>query len=106
MRAHRGGVGAEQPFAIAVTAAPYRDYLVDRLAHDGLGGLRIVLDCANGAMFEAAPDVIRRLGADVIVINAEPNGRNINDQCGATHPADLCRAVVENRRRPRAGVRR
>jgi phosphoglucosamine mutase len=65
-------------------------------ADDCLAGLRIVLDCANGAMFEAAPDVVRRLGADVIVIHAEPNGRNINDQCGATNPGDLCRAVVEN----------
>src|SRR4051812_21241810 len=63
---------------------------------DCLAGLRIVLDCANGAMFEAAPQVIRRLGAETIVIHAEPNGRNINDGCGATDPADLCRAVVEN----------
>ena len=54
-----------------------------------LAGLRIVLDCANGAMFEAAPQVARSLGADVIVINAEPNGRNINDHCGATHPGRL-----------------
>src|SRR4051812_3276595 len=65
-------------------------------ADDCLAGLRIVLDCANGAMFEAAPEVVRRLGADVIVIHAEPNGRNINDHCGATNPADLCRAVAEN----------
>ena len=40
-------------------------------------------------MFEVAPVAIRRLGADVIVINAEPNGRNINDRCGATHTASL-----------------
>ena len=49
---------------------------------------------------------IRRLGAEVIVINAEPNGRNINDHCGATHPAALSRAVVAEQRRPRPGVRR
>ena len=55
----------------------------------------VVLDCANGAMFEAAPLVARRLGADVTVIHAEPSGRNINDHCGATHPDDLRRAVVD-----------
>jgi phosphoglucosamine mutase len=53
-----------------------------------------VLDCANGATYEVAPEASRRLGADVIVINAEPNGRNINDRCGATHPASLSAAVV------------
>ena len=53
-----------------------------------------MLDCANGAMYKVAPEVARRLGADVIVINAEPNGRNINDRCGATHPASLSAAVV------------
>ena len=80
-----------------------RDLIERYLVHrEGLArrvdasGLRIVLDCANGAMFEAAPQVIRGLGADVIAIHAEPNGQNINDQCGATHPADLRRAVIEN----------
>ena len=82
--------------AHSITATPYFDYLVDAIGPESLGGLRIVVDCANGAMFEAAPEVIRRLGADVIVINAEPNGRNINDHCGATHPAALSRAVVAN----------
>ena len=61
-----------------------------------LDGLRIVLDCANGAMYEAAPAVARRLGADVVVINAAPDGRNINDRCGATYPATLSAAVVAN----------
>ena len=74
-------------------AADYCDYLVTTNPHDPLQGLRIVLDCANGSMYEVAPQVTRRLGADVIVINAEPNGRNINDRCGATHPAPLSAAV-------------
>ena len=69
------------------------DFFAD-YSDDALTGLRIVLDCANGAMYEAAPQVARRLGADVTVINDEPNGRNINDQCGATHPASLSAAVV------------
>ena len=78
----------------SVAAADYCDYLVATNPCDSLQGLRIVLDCANGSMYEVAPQVTRRLGADVIVINAEPNGRNINDRCGATHPASLSAAVV------------
>ena len=78
----------------SATVAPYIEHLVDTIGPQGLGGLRIVVDCANGAMFEAAPLVVRTLGADVVVINAEPNGRNINDRCGATHPAALSGAVV------------
>ena len=96
MRAHVG-VSEQTDRARMVSSAPYRDHLVDTIGAHGLGGLRIVVDCAHGAMFEAAPEVIRRLGADVIVINAEPNGRNINDHCGATHPAALSAAVVANR---------
>jgi phosphoglucosamine mutase len=74
--------------------AYYCDDLVDTTRRGSLQGLTIVLDCANGATYEVAPEVARRLGADVIVINAEPNGRNINDRCGATHPASLAAAVV------------
>ena len=59
-----------------------------------LAGLRLVLDCANGAMSVAAPAVFRALGADVVVIHDTPNGRNINDHCGATHVQSLATAVV------------
>lgn len=59
-----------------------------------LAGIRVVLDCANGAMSVAAPLAARALGAEVTVIHAEPNGININDQCGATHPMSLSAAVV------------
>ncbi len=60
-----------------------------------LSGLTVVLDCANGAMSEAAPRVATALGATVHVINAAPDGRNINDHCGATDTGPLARAVVE-----------
>jgi phosphoglucosamine mutase len=49
-------------------------------------GIRVLLDCANGAAYQAAPALFRKLGTDVEVVNAEPNGMNINDGCGATHP--------------------
>jgi phosphoglucosamine mutase len=61
-----------------------------------LNKLRIVIDCANGASFEIAPRVFMNLGADLIVINAEPNGRNINFECGSLHPEKLQQTVREN----------
>jgi phosphoglucosamine mutase len=54
-----------------------------------LAGLRLVADAANGAASTVCAEVFARLGADVVVINAEPDGRNINDGCGSTHPATL-----------------
>jgi len=60
-----------------------------------LDGLRVVVDCANGAASFAGPDVLRRLGADLTVLHADPDGTNINDGCGSTHPGDLQRAVLE-----------
>ncbi|CAB4365347.1 MAG: phosphoglucosamine mutase [Actinobacteria bacterium] len=59
-----------------------------------LDGLSIVLDCANGAMTQVAPAAFRALGADVSVIHDQPNGRNINDLCGATHTESLSAAVL------------
>ena len=59
-----------------------------------LSGEKVVLDCANGATFEAAPEIFRRLGAEVEVIAAEPDGRNINAGCGSTHPERLAEHVV------------
>lgn len=58
-------------------------------------GMRIVLDCANGAAFESMPAILKRLGADVTVLNDKPNGVNINDNCGSTHLKLLQKAVVE-----------
>jgi phosphoglucosamine mutase len=58
-----------------------------------LRGLRIVVDCANGATYHVAPHVLHELGADVVAIGNEPNGFNINDGCGATHTQTLAEAV-------------
>ncbi len=59
-----------------------------------LDGLRIVLDCANGAAYNSAPTVFWELGADVVAIGVSPNGVNINDNCGSTAPALLQETVV------------
>ena len=56
--------------------------------------MRIVIDCANGAASSVAPEIFRGLGLDVEVLHAQPDGRNINDACGSTHPGDLQKAVV------------
>ncbi|MDE2125745.1 MAG: phosphoglucosamine mutase [Armatimonadetes bacterium] len=61
---------------------------------DALKGLRIVLDCANGAASELAPDIFRALGAEVIVEHAEPDGININADCGSTHPKSMAAVVA------------
>ncbi|MBW9204720.1 phosphoglucosamine mutase [Mumia sp. zg.B17] len=60
-----------------------------------LDGMRVVLDCANGAACEVGPAAFRELGAEVIAIHAEPDGLNINAGCGSTHPEDLQRVVLE-----------
>lgn len=62
-----------------------------------LEGLKIVVDCANGAAYSIAPKVFRELGADVEAIFNQPDGLNINDQCGATDLAALCKIVVANK---------
>ena len=62
-----------------------------------LSGLRIVVDCANGAAYKVAPAALWELGADVVAINVEPNGFNINKECGSTHPAELQKKVHEVR---------
>jgi phosphoglucosamine mutase len=72
----------------------YLEGLVATLEGRRLDGLRVVLDCANGAASGVAPAVFWELGAHVDVLHAEPDGRNINAGCGSTHPEDLQAAVV------------
>lgn len=73
----------------------YADHVVGS-ATDVPPGLRVVVDCANGAMSDVAPLVLGRLGVHTVVLNASPNGRNINVDCGAAHAAALSAAVREN----------
>jgi phosphoglucosamine mutase len=70
----------------------HEDYLREletRFANLRLDGLDVVIDCANGATYKVAPEIFRRLGADVTVVAATPDGRNINAGCGSTHVAGL-----------------
>lgn len=59
-----------------------------------LDGLKVVIDCANGAAYKAAPDVLWELGAEVIAVGVSPNGTNINDRCGSTYTQTAAEAVV------------
>jgi phosphoglucosamine mutase len=61
-----------------------------------LDGMRIALDCANGAAHRVAPEVLRRLGADLVVVGDGPDGTNINDGCGSTHPEALAAVVQQH----------
>ena len=85
----RVGVVARRPLAVA----DYVDRIVAHFGEGSLAGLRVVLDTANGAMCDAAPEAFRRLGAEVIVLNDAPDGSNINHECGATATTGLCSFV-------------
>ncbi|WP_300410660.1 phosphoglucosamine mutase [Lagierella sp.] len=73
----------------------YKSHLKDLVSTD-FKGYKIALDCGNGATYKIAPEVFEELGAEVIAINTDPNGININDNCGSTHPSKLQETVVSN----------
>jgi phosphoglucosamine mutase len=88
----RGTLGAVEEVDSAL------EMFVDHLTAEAgrLDGLRVVLDCANGAAYRAAPEALRRLGADVVALNATDDGSRINDGCGALHPEVVAAAAREN----------
>jgi len=98
------GIGKVRDIAFASVENPgagelcekYVNYLFSEVA-DGLNleGLKIVLDCANGAASQLAPGLFERLGADVVAINANPDGRNINAECGSLHLDRLQAKVID-----------
>ncbi|HMS24113.1 MAG TPA: phosphoglucosamine mutase [Acidimicrobiia bacterium] len=74
----------------------YKEFLINKTDGSDLSGLRIVLDCANGASFLMAPEIFSQYGAEVIAINTESDGMHINERCGATHLESICESVVSN----------
>ena len=77
---------------LGLAADRYVAHLIETLQAsepEPLAGLRIAVDCANGAASDVGPAALRAAGADVVVINASPDGRNINENCGSTHPEQL-----------------
>jgi phosphoglucosamine mutase len=81
--------------ALHGTQEDYLRALHERFADLDLSGLDVVLDCAHGATYRAAPEIFRRLGATVTAVNETPDGRNINDGCGSTHVDQIALAVVD-----------
>lgn len=90
------GAGVGRVSELADGRQRYVTHLVGSAPHR-LDGLRVVVDCANGAASAVAPEIYRRGGADVVAIHAEPDGININDGCGSTHLAPLTAAVTAHR---------
>lgn len=87
------GAGVGRCHVIADAADRYVQFLLGAVTTD-LQGLKVVVDCANGAAYRVAPRVLRELGAEVIPINNTPDGVNINDACGSTHPGGLQEMVL------------
>jgi phosphoglucosamine mutase len=81
----------------ADAAAGYEDHVAASMASADLDGLHVVIDCANGAGFDVAPRVLRRLGARLEVLADQPDGTNINERCGSTHPEALQAAVIAHK---------
>jgi phosphoglucosamine mutase len=75
----------------------YEQFLVDSVAPNALARKRVVLDAGHGAAYRIGPEAFRRAGADVVVINDQPNGRNINENAGALHPEGLASVVVREK---------
>ncbi len=74
--------------------ARYRDFVKSSFPKElNLRGLKVVIDCANGAAYKVAPEVLSELGAEVIAVSTKPDGTNINEDCGALHPQQVCGLV-------------
>ncbi len=87
------GVGKQVPCETAVD--DYVDFLASTMNGVKLNGLKVAMDCANGAAYVAAPKVFEKLGAHVFVIHNKPDGTNINNECGSTHMGSLVEYVKE-----------
>jgi len=91
------GAQSLQPADLAARYLTWLQKTIDPGA--SLSGWHIVLDCGNGAASELGPELYRRLGATITAVNARPDGRNINEDCGALHPQGLAREVLRQKAR-------
>jgi phosphoglucosamine mutase len=78
-------------------AGRYIEYTKNSIKNMSLAGIKMVLDCANGAAYKVAPLIFRELGAEVIVLNNSPDGLNINEKCGSLHPEVIKEAVKKHK---------
>ena len=89
------GAGVGRVRSLPEAVPEYVEHVL-RAVRTPLTGLKVVVDCANGAASAVAPEALRRAGAEVVAIHASPDGVNINEGCGSTHMEDLIAAVVEH----------
>lgn len=89
-------IGGDVGRTVEVTDAEdiYINYVKSTVNMD-LSGVKILVDCANGSAYRTTPRALRELGAEVVEINTQPDGLNINVKCGSTHPENACKAVVD-----------
>ncbi|MEI8078500.1 MAG: phosphoglucosamine mutase, partial [bacterium] len=87
--------GIGKAFRIEDARGRYLEFAKSTIHNQRLDGLKIVLDCANGAAYHIAPLIFRELGADVTSIHIEPDGYNINNGCGALHPETAAKVVCD-----------
>ena len=85
----------EIDFRAADYQQSYINHLADEFKTLDLNGYKIVMDCANGAAYRLAPELFRKFGAEIIVVNDTPNGKNINENCGSLHLENLQKKVLE-----------
>ncbi len=92
------GAGIGKAFRVDDASGRYIEYVKSTFPRGRtLEGLKVVIDCSNGSAYKITPFVLNELGADVIAINAKPDGININANCGTTHPEAMQKAVLEYR---------
>lgn len=90
------GVSIGKAFRLNEANGRYIEFAKSTIQETRFRGLKIVLDCANGAAYEVAPKVFKELGAEVIVLNNKPDGLNINLECGAVHPENTALEVLKH----------
>jgi phosphoglucosamine mutase len=91
------GTKIGKAFRIDDAKGRYIEFAKASIKSLSLKGLKIVLDCANGAAYHIAPEIFSELGAEVVTLNNQPDGLNINLDCGATHPEVIQKAVVKEK---------
>ena len=82
-------------YRIADAGQNYIDFLLSKVPENFCQGLKIVIDCSNGATYKVAPELFARLGAEVETLFNDPDGRNINENCGSQHTSELTKIVLE-----------
>ena len=92
---HVDSIKIGRAYRIEDARGRYIEFAKASINNTSLKGLKIVIDCANGAAYKVAPDILKELGAEVIILNNEPDGNNINLDCGALHPEVIKKAVIK-----------